>query len=102
MNAFEITFWLSLALVGYSYVGYPVLLWVLSFFRAYDVVRGDSTPSVTYIVTAYNEERRIAEKLDNTLALTYPLRYLRSLWRQTVPRTTRMRLFHRMRAGGSG
>jgi glycosyltransferase involved in cell wall biosynthesis len=72
MITFEITFWLSLALVGYSYVGYPFLLWVLSFFRAYDVVRGNSTPSVTYIVTAYNEEKRIAEKLDNTLALTYP------------------------------
>jgi hypothetical protein len=72
MNTFEITFWLSLALVGYSYVGYPLLLWVLSLFRAHDVVRGDSTPSVTYIVTAYNEEKRIAEKLDNTLALTYP------------------------------
>lgn len=72
MNAFEFTFWLSLVLVGYSYVGYPILLWVLSFFRAYDVVRGDSTPSVTYVVTAYNEEKRIAEKLDNTLGLTYP------------------------------
>ncbi|NOS83194.1 MAG: glycosyltransferase family 2 protein [Nitrospira sp.] len=72
MNTFEITFWLSLALVGYSYVGYPMLLWVLSFFRAYDVVRGDGTPSVTYIVTAYNEEKRITEKLDNTLALAYP------------------------------
>ena len=72
MNAFEFALWFSLALVGYSYVGYPFLLWVLSFFKAYDVVLGDSTPSVTYIITAYNEEKRIAEKLDNTLGLAYP------------------------------
>jgi glycosyltransferase involved in cell wall biosynthesis len=72
MNAFEFAFWLSLALVGYAYLGYPFLLWVLSFFRAHDVVPGDITPSVTYIITAYNEEKRIAEKLDNTLSLAYP------------------------------
>lgn len=30
------------------------------------------TPSVTFVITAYNEEKRIGEKLPNTLAINYP------------------------------
>ena len=33
--------------------------------------RGD-LPDVTLVITAHNEEKRIASKIENTLALTYP------------------------------
>ena len=65
-------FWLSAAALFYTYVGYPLLLAVLSRLRARPVRRADWTPSVTVIITAYNEERDLAEKLENTLALDYP------------------------------
>jgi len=68
----EIIFWLSLGLMGYAYFGYPLLLGVMSLFRDREVMRADITPSVTFVITAYNEENRITEKLENTLKLSYP------------------------------
>jgi len=68
----EIVFWVSVAFVAYAYVGYPLALGVVSLFRTRGVARADVSPPVTFIITAYNEEKRIAEKLENTLKLIYP------------------------------
>ena len=68
----EIIFWLSAAALGYTYAGYPLLLLIVSRLRPREVRRADFTPAVTVIVTAYNEERDLAAKLENTLALDYP------------------------------
>ena len=61
-----------MALVFYAYAGYPILLYGIGFFRSRQVARRASTPSVSFIITAYNEERRIEEKLENTLKINYP------------------------------
>lgn len=68
----EVVFWLSVAAVGYAYVGYPLLLSLLSKIAAKPVKSKEWTPSVSVIIAAYNEERDIAAKLENTLALDYP------------------------------
>ena len=68
----EIVFWVSVALITYAYVGYPLALGVVSLLRTRRVEKADVSPSVTFIITAYNEEKRIAEKLENTLKLVYP------------------------------
>jgi glycosyltransferase involved in cell wall biosynthesis len=73
MSEWGIIFWISIGLVMYAYFGYPILLWVLTHLRSRDVLKGDISPSVTFIITAYNEEARIQEKLDNTLQLIYPV-----------------------------
>jgi cellulose synthase/poly-beta-1,6-N-acetylglucosamine synthase-like glycosyltransferase len=65
-------FWLSAAALGYTYVGYPLLLLILSRLRTRPVRRAAFEPHVTVIITAYNEERDLAAKLENTLALSYP------------------------------
>src|SRR6266849_4044697 len=70
--AAQIIFWLSAAALGYTYVGYPLLLLIMSRLRRREVRRGAFEPSVSVIVTAYNEERDLAAKLENTLALDYP------------------------------
>jgi len=70
--AAEIIFWLSAAALGYTYAGYPLLLLIMSRLRPREVKRGAFEPSVSVIVTAYNEERDLAAKLENTLALDYP------------------------------
>ncbi len=70
--AAEIIFWLSAAALGYTYAGYPLLLLIVSRLRPRELRRADFTPAVTVIVTAYNEERDLAPKLENTLALDYP------------------------------
>ena len=65
-------FWLSAAALGYTYVGYPLLLLIAARLRTRPVRRAAFEPVVTVIITAYNEERDLAAKLENTLALSYP------------------------------
>jgi cellulose synthase/poly-beta-1,6-N-acetylglucosamine synthase-like glycosyltransferase len=60
------------AAVAYAYVGYPVLLSLISKIRPKPVHSADWAPSVSVIIAAYNEERDLATKLENTLALDYP------------------------------
>lgn len=72
----EITFWTLLVLVAYVYAGYPVLLFILAHLnrpRKSDLVEnaGDP-PTISLLISAFNEEDCIAEKLENSLALNYP------------------------------
>ncbi len=68
----ELVFWLSVMALAYTYAGYPVLLFLISRFRSYPVQCADWTPTVSVIITAYNEEQHLAAKLENTLSLDYP------------------------------
>ncbi|MDQ1637742.1 MAG: hypothetical protein QOF62_1081 [Pyrinomonadaceae bacterium] len=70
--AAEIILWLSAAAMVYTYAGYPLLLTLVSTVRPRRVQRGDFEVTVSVIITAYNEERHLAAKLENTLALDYP------------------------------
>lgn len=72
MTVAELLFWSSTALIAYAYVGYPMALAFIRLVHKKVVNKADITPSVTFIITVYNEERRIGEKLDNTLKLNYP------------------------------
>lgn len=74
--AFETIFWSSAAALFYTYVGYPLLLLMVSTLRAKPVRRADYTPLVSVIIAAYNEERDLAAKLENTLLLDYPKSHL--------------------------
>lgn len=67
----ELLFWLSVAALFYTHVGYPVLLVIISHLRPRPVRKADCSPGVSVIITAYNEERDLAAKLENTLALDY-------------------------------
>lgn len=69
----EAAFWLCFAFVVYSYAGYPALLWVAGRLWGRPVRREPITPRVSFIIAARNEAARIGEKLENTLALRYPL-----------------------------
>ena len=68
----EIIFWIAVVAIAYTYAGYPLLLMLVSRFRGKPVLRREFTPPVTVIIAAYNEERDLAKKLENTLALDYP------------------------------
>lgn len=68
----QFCFWSGAALLLYAYAGYPVLVYAVSRLRPRAVRRAEWTPAVTVIITAYNEERDLASKLENTLALDYP------------------------------
>ncbi|HMD37016.1 MAG TPA: glycosyltransferase, partial [Vicinamibacterales bacterium] len=66
------TFWMSAALVGFAYAGYPLALALMARLRSRPVTRDAIRPPVTFVITAHNEEQRLAEKLHNTLAQDYP------------------------------
>ena len=68
----QVLFCLSVGFVGYAYVGYPLVLLALAALRSHPVSKGPIRPRVTFIITAYNEERRIAAKLENALLQDYP------------------------------
>jgi cellulose synthase/poly-beta-1,6-N-acetylglucosamine synthase-like glycosyltransferase len=60
-------------LILYSYVFYPILLWLLALFLGKRSLADDRhTPGVSVLIPAYNEEAVIGRKLENTLALDYP------------------------------
>lgn len=65
-------FYFSIFFTFYAYFGYPLVLIVISIFRNRPVKKGDITPFVSFIITAYNEERRIKEKIENTFQQDYP------------------------------
>jgi cellulose synthase/poly-beta-1,6-N-acetylglucosamine synthase-like glycosyltransferase len=68
----QVVFWLVVGTILWTYAGYPALLATLAAFRARHVVTGAIEPKVTIIISAYNEEKDIVRKLENTLALEYP------------------------------
>ena len=68
----EIVLMTSVALIAYVYVGYPVLVFLMSRLFARPVRQADVMPRVSLIITAYNEERDLEAKLDNSLGLSYP------------------------------
>lgn len=68
----EIVFFGSLAAVAYAYVGYPVLVTVLGRLFGRPLRMRDELPEVSVVIAARNEERDIAAKIENTLALDYP------------------------------
>jgi len=65
-------FWGSLLFIFYAYVGYFLALLAISCFRNRTVLVGDVQPTVSFVITAYNEEARIREKIENTLQQQYP------------------------------
>jgi cellulose synthase/poly-beta-1,6-N-acetylglucosamine synthase-like glycosyltransferase len=65
-------FWASAAIVGYTYVGFPLVVLVRGRLRPTPYRAADITPTVSLLVAAHNEARGIARKLENALALDYP------------------------------
>lgn len=67
----EILFWSSALALLYTYVGYPAVIGLVGVLRPRPHKRAACEPTVTVVITAYNEERDLAAKLENTLALDY-------------------------------
>ncbi len=68
----QVLFWLSLGLLVYAHVAYPVLIWVWSRMRPRPVRSTLDAPSLSAVIVAHNEASKIEEKLWNLLSLDYP------------------------------
>ena len=82
MNFSEILFWLSIAVIFYTYVGYGLLVGIWAHFVKSDNNPEDSTfePEVTLIVPAYNEAVILDAKVKNCLELDYPTSHIQLLF----------------------
>ena len=72
-------FWFSSFMVFYAYFGYLFCLLVISFFKGSktsddlkDSTVDSYSPKVSFIITAYNEENQIKEKIEGSLLQDYP------------------------------
>jgi cellulose synthase/poly-beta-1,6-N-acetylglucosamine synthase-like glycosyltransferase len=64
---------LCLMLIVYVYAGYPALLLILKRFKTKPVLTDpDFRPTVTMVISCYNEIDVIDEKIRNALAIDYP------------------------------
>jgi cellulose synthase/poly-beta-1,6-N-acetylglucosamine synthase-like glycosyltransferase len=72
----ETLFWLSVLLIAYVYVGYPLLLavWAAAAERPVRkrVFGSGDWPSVSVVLAAHNEAERLEKRVENLLGLRYP------------------------------
>jgi cellulose synthase/poly-beta-1,6-N-acetylglucosamine synthase-like glycosyltransferase len=68
----HIAFWMLVGAVFWTYAGYPCLLAILALIHKRSLVLAPIEPSVTVIISAYNEQKHIWEKLTTTLGQDYP------------------------------
>jgi glycosyltransferase involved in cell wall biosynthesis len=71
-----IAFWLCFGLLFYVYVGYPLVAGARAGLRSREPRLGAIEPTVSIVVVAYNEGARIDTRLENLLALDYPVQRL--------------------------
>jgi poly-beta-1,6-N-acetyl-D-glucosamine synthase len=69
-------FWTGVAIVLYTYLGYPILVWILAMVMGKEPRKGNKLPSVSLLIAAHNEESFIGAKIENSLALDYPAELL--------------------------
>lgn len=75
-----IIFWLSLAILAHTFVGYPLLIALLARMRPKPLaVIASSEPRVTVIVAAFNEAARIRARIENLFASDLPADRLKVL-----------------------
>ncbi|MCL4522859.1 MAG: glycosyltransferase family 2 protein [Acidobacteria bacterium] len=65
-------FWLSVLLIGYSYAGFPLWLYLRSRWRAIPVLREPILPFVSIVMAVRNEAQALPGKLKNLEELNYP------------------------------
>ena len=70
----ELLFYISIFLIFYAFIGYPLSLIVLNKLGEGKMLNIDKgyEPSITIIIPAHNEEKVIENKLKNLIGLDYP------------------------------
>ena len=76
----QVIFWSALLIIVYTYLGYPLLLYIMVKLKELAVPKRDQpapgsvpSPGVSLVIAAYNEEAIIEEKIQNCLELEYPV-----------------------------
>lgn len=79
MNTLELLLWICVGGVVYAYLGYPVVVWLISRCYPDPAAQRNASPAdrewpmVTLVIAAYKEERVILQRLVNATLLDYPI-----------------------------
>ena len=68
-------FWIALLFVTYTYVGYPLVVWLLARARGPEPSPNETLtdwPAVTVVIAVHNEQARVLTKIANLIDLDYP------------------------------
>lgn len=81
----QLLFWVSIAIVFYTYTGYGILLYMLVKIKSCLCATPlqpefSELPAVTLLIAAYNEASVIKEKMENCRLLNYPKDKLKIIW----------------------
>lgn len=68
----EVAFWGSALLILFTYVGYPVLMALVARGKNPQPTPPADPPSITAVIVAHNEAKRITARIQNLLASDYP------------------------------
>lgn len=68
----ETCFWISVAAIVYTYLGYPVLVWTAARFRERGIAKDGITPPVSVVIACHNEQGAIERRIKNLLDCDYP------------------------------
>src|SRR5687767_12756922 len=67
-----ILFWVAVALILFTYVLFPAIIFLRGRLLRRPYLMAEITPSISMIIAAHNEADGIGAKLDNILSLDYP------------------------------
>jgi cellulose synthase/poly-beta-1,6-N-acetylglucosamine synthase-like glycosyltransferase len=67
-----VAFWAALATIGYSYVGYPILVLLRAWLRPRPHLSAPIKPRVSVVIAARDEASVLGRKLESLLACDYP------------------------------
>lgn len=68
----EYIFWISVGVILFVYLGYPLLLVMWGGIFGQKVKKNEFLPRVSILISAYNEEQSIGATIQNKLDLDYP------------------------------
>src|SRR5262249_34976285 len=72
----ETLFWISAGAILYTYIGYPVVVWLLARVRNRKVLKREITPRVSVVIACHNEEANVRARIENLFKCDYPPRLL--------------------------
>ncbi len=65
-------FWLSFAAVFYTFIGYPVAVWLFARLLGRRVCKADFLPRVSVVIACHNEAATIEARIKNLIEADYP------------------------------
>lgn len=68
----ESLFWISVAAIIYTYVGYPAIVWIVARLQNQAVLKAEITPRVSIVIACHNEQDNIERRIRNLLECDYP------------------------------